>query len=72
VLLVFALARKLTRRFEVAIFVAAIWAVHPLLTESVTNIVGRADLISAMATLGGLLIYRALREERLGGDAYSG
>ena len=36
---------------------AALWAVHPLLTESVTNIVGRADLLSGLAILGGLLLY---------------
>jgi tetratricopeptide (TPR) repeat protein len=40
-----------------AIGIAAIWAVHPLSTEAVTNIVGRADLIAALAVLGGLLIY---------------
>ena len=37
--------------------IAAVWAVHPVLTESVTNIVGRADLLAGMTTLGGLLIY---------------
>lgn len=36
---------------------AALWAVHPVLTESVTNIVGRADLLAAMAVLGGLLCH---------------
>jgi tetratricopeptide (TPR) repeat protein len=31
--------------------------VHPLLTESVTNIVGRADLLAAFGVLAGLLCY---------------
>jgi tetratricopeptide (TPR) repeat protein len=31
--------------------------VHPVLTESVTNIVGRADLLSGAGILGGLLLY---------------
>lgn len=57
VLLVFALARRLVRDFQPSFFIAAVWAVHPVLTESVTNIVGRADLLAGMATLGGLLIY---------------
>ena len=41
VLLVFALARRLMRDLRPAFLVAALWAVHPVLTESVTNIVGR-------------------------------
>ena len=38
-------------------FVAAVWAVHPVLTESVTNIIGRSDLLSGMAVLSGFLMY---------------
>jgi tetratricopeptide (TPR) repeat protein len=34
-----------------------LWGVHPLLTESVTNIVGRADLLMAFGVLAGLLCY---------------
>jgi tetratricopeptide (TPR) repeat protein len=62
VLLAWLLARKLTRDFWPPIFVAAIWAVHPVTTESVTNIVGRADLLAAMAVLSGLLMYLESRE----------
>jgi tetratricopeptide (TPR) repeat protein len=40
-----------------AFFVAAVWAVHPVLTESVTNIIGRSDLFAALAILSGLLMY---------------
>ena len=36
---------------------AATWGLHPLLTESVTNIVGRADLLAAFGVLAGLLCY---------------
>src|SRR5579863_518234 len=57
VLLVFALARRLVRDFWPSFLIAALWAVHPVLTESVTNIVGRADLLAGMTTLGGLLMY---------------
>jgi len=45
-----------TSGFSRTFAVAAIWSVHPLSTEAVTNIVGRADLIAALAVLGGLLI----------------
>ncbi len=57
VVLAFFLVLRLMRRFWPAFFVAGIWAVHPLLTESVTNIVGRADLLSGFAVLGGVLVY---------------
>jgi hypothetical protein len=40
-----------------AFALAALWGVHPLLTESVTNIVGRADLLAAFGVLAGLLCY---------------
>jgi tetratricopeptide (TPR) repeat protein len=36
---------------------AAIWALHPLLTEAVTNIVGRAELLAALGVLAGLLCH---------------
>jgi protein O-mannosyl-transferase len=57
VLLVYVLATRLIGRFWPALFVAALWAVHPLHAESVTNLVGRADLLAATAVLGGLLLY---------------
>jgi len=40
-----------------AFFVAAIFGVHPIGTESVTNIIGRADLFATAAVLGGFLMY---------------
>ena len=57
VLLVYAIARRLLQGFWPPVFVAALWAVHPVLTESVTNIVGRADLLGGMALLGALWMY---------------
>jgi protein O-mannosyl-transferase len=36
---------------------AGLWAVHQVLTESVINIAGRADLIAAAAVPAGLLLY---------------
>jgi hypothetical protein len=42
---------------------AALWALHPILTESVTNVAGRADLLAAFGVLAGLLCY--LRSGRL-------
>lgn len=40
-----------------AFVLGATWGLHPLLTESVTNVVGRADLLSALGVLAGLLCY---------------
>ena len=57
VLLVFQLALLLFRERKAAFFAAAFWAVHPVVTESVANIAGRADLLATMAVLGGLWLY---------------
>jgi tetratricopeptide (TPR) repeat protein len=57
VILLWTLARRFTREFWPPFWIAAVWAVHPVLTESVTNIVGRADLLAGIALLGGLLLY---------------
>jgi protein O-mannosyl-transferase len=56
VFLVYALGLRLAQ-WRAAVWTAALWAVHPVLTESVTNIVGRADLLAGMAVLAGLLLY---------------
>jgi tetratricopeptide (TPR) repeat protein len=47
----------LMEKFWPALFAAAIFAVHPIVTESVTNIVGRADLFALGAVLSGFLCY---------------
>jgi protein O-mannosyl-transferase len=55
--LVYALGIAILGGPAVAWALAAIWGLHPLLTESVTNIVGRADLLAAFGILAGLLCY---------------
>ena len=57
VTLVFALGLLVFGEIDLAWALAALWGVHPLLTESVTNIVGRADLLMALGVLAGLLCY---------------
>jgi len=57
VFLVWTLARRLLRDYWRPVFVGLLWTVHPVLTESVTNIVGRPDLLAGASVLGGLLIY---------------
>ncbi len=57
VLLVYLLARRWWKTGWKAWAVAALWAAHPVLTESVTNIAGRADLLAALAVLSGLWMY---------------
>ena len=55
--LVFALAARLFGRDRPAFLAAALWAVHPINTEAVTNVVNRTDLLAGMAVLSGLLLY---------------
>jgi tetratricopeptide (TPR) repeat protein len=61
-LLAYALAIRFLRKLWPAFFAAALWAVHPVQTEAVTNIVGRADLLAATGLLGGFLAYVRSRE----------
>jgi protein O-mannosyl-transferase len=55
--LAFSLIRAVTRRPWIALAAAAVFAVHPLTVEAVTNVVGRADLLAGMSVVGGLLLY---------------
>ena len=57
VALVYALGVLVFGETAPALAMAAIWGLHPLLTESVTNIVGRADLLAALGVLAGLLCH---------------
>ena len=63
-LLAFGIALRLVRKFWPSVFIVGLWAVHPVLSESVTNIVGRADLLAGMAVFGGFLIYLKTTETR--------
>ena len=56
-LLVYRLGLVFFRRLAPALTLAALWAVHPVLTESVTNVVGRADLLSGFGVLAGLMCH---------------
>jgi hypothetical protein len=53
-------ARRLTHR-AVALVLALIFAVHPLTIEAVTNIIGRADLFTALFMLAALELHARLR-----------
>src|SRR5207248_2970921 len=51
--LVFLIVRHLSGRLDIGALSAALFAVHPVNTEAVTNVVGRADLLAALAVLFG-------------------
>lgn len=55
--LVFLLCLLFMRRFWPAAAAAILFTVHPVTVESVTNIIGRADIFAAISVLGGLLLY---------------
>jgi protein O-mannosyl-transferase len=55
--LVCQLAMRVLHRQWAAWFAAALWAVHPVQTDAVTNIIGRSDELSAAAVFGGVLLY---------------
>jgi hypothetical protein len=64
VLLLFVLSLRFLKKLWPAAFVAGLWAVHPVLTESVTNIIGRSDLLAAACTISGFLFYLNSTESR--------
>ena len=53
--LVYLLAKRLPCSSEGSLAAAAVFAVHPLHTEAVTGVVGRAELLMAVGTMGALL-----------------
>jgi tetratricopeptide (TPR) repeat protein len=55
--LVYFVSLALLKRIWPAAFVAALFAAHPIATESVTNIIGRADIFAAFTVFAGLLVY---------------
>jgi protein O-mannosyl-transferase len=62
--LLFLLSLRFLKMFWPAAFIAALWAVHPVLTESVTNIIGRSDLLAAAALMSGFLFYLKSTESK--------
>jgi tetratricopeptide (TPR) repeat protein len=56
-LLVALLLMQLARPSPWAVPLAALFAVHPVLSEAIVSAVGRADLMASVAMLGGLLLY---------------
>jgi tetratricopeptide (TPR) repeat protein len=68
VLAVYALAARLLAAPAAAWIAAALFAVHPVHTEAVTGIVGRAELLAALFAIAALLaLARALRPPALDG-----
>lgn len=68
-ILVYALLWRLTRRPWATMVGAALFALHPIATEAVTNIIGRADLLAALGVLAGMFLHlhaRAARGARRG------
>ncbi len=57
VMLVYALGLLVFERRGPAFALAALWGLHPLHTEAVTYVVGRADLLAAFGVLAGVLCY---------------
>ena len=64
--LVYALGLLVFAEFTPALAMAALWALHPVLTESVTNIVGRSDLLAAFGVFAGLLCHARAASARGG------
>ena len=58
IVLVYLLGLALFERIPAAVLLSGLWAVHPVLTEAVTNIVGRSDLLAAFSVLAALLCHR--------------
>jgi hypothetical protein len=57
VALLYLLAVLLLGEAAPAFWVAAVWAVHPVSTEAVTNVIGRTDLLAGFGVLAALLCH---------------
>jgi tetratricopeptide (TPR) repeat protein len=57
VALLYALVLRLARRPWAAAVAAALFGLHPITTEAVTYIAGRADLLMAAGTLGAIFLH---------------
>lgn len=68
--LVYLVARQLQFVREAALAAAGLFAVHPIHTEVVSNVAGRAELLMAMGVLGSLW-FAARRERNLSLGAFA-
>ena len=57
VLLAWLLVLEIWKLPSAAFFTAAIFALHPVNSEAVTNVAGRADLMAALGVLAAVLLY---------------
>ncbi|MFC2172731.1 tetratricopeptide repeat protein [Acidobacteriota bacterium] len=64
-LLVFRLTTSLTDRKGLAFLAALIFAIHPIHTEAVAGVVGRAELLACAFFLSGWIMYRCSTRRRL-------
>lgn len=55
--LVYVLALWILGEVRSALAMTALWAVHPVLTESITNVVGRSDMLAAFGVLAALVCH---------------
>lgn len=64
IILVLVIVRRLSGQLGLAVLAAAIFAVHPINVEAVTNIVGRADLFATFFILFGSWCYMKAGETK--------
>src|SRR6185503_5189362 len=55
--LVYGLVWRLVGRLWPALVAGGLFALHPVTTEAVTYVVGRADLLATLGVLAGMLCY---------------
>jgi tetratricopeptide (TPR) repeat protein len=56
--LLYALGLAIFEHAGMALLLSALWGLHPVQTEAVTNVVGRADLLATFGILAALMAYR--------------
>jgi len=61
---VYLLVRTLVARETPALVAAAVFGLHPVASEAVANVVGRADQLAALGVLGGLVCHVRARAAR--------
>jgi tetratricopeptide (TPR) repeat protein len=64
VALVYLLGIAVFESVPAALLMSALWGLHPVQSEAVTNIVGRADLLVVLSVLSALLCHRQVSRSR--------